>query len=120
MSNTAAPRIVLVDDNEMAAELLSEFLMLSGLDVRVAYDGAQALAACETFQPHTVVLDILLPDIDGYELANRLRQQQRPAPRLIALSGLARVRGDGRGDVFDDWIEKPADPDALLALLSQP
>lgn len=117
--NKPATRVLLVDDNEMAAELMSEFLVLSGLDVRVANDGAQALVVCAEFNPAAVILDILLPDTDGVQLAHRLREQQQPAPRLIALTGLARAGHDAKSQVFDEWVEKPADPYALLALINR-
>jgi CheY-like chemotaxis protein len=118
--NEARPlRVLLVDDNEMGSELLAEFLALSNLETRCAANAAEALELATEFAPDAVLLDILLPDMDGYQLANRLRDRPNP-PRIYALSGLARhERRDDSGSLFTGWIEKPADPDALLALLRQ-
>ncbi|MFD4841650.1 response regulator [Achromobacter sp. NPDC058515] len=114
-----AIRVLLVDDNEMGSELLAEFLALSGLETRCAATGGEALQLAETFAPEAVLVDILLPDMDGYELAHRLRERTAP-PRIYALSGLARhERRDGADSMFNGWIEKPADPEALLAILRE-
>ncbi|CAB3736893.1 MULTISPECIES: response regulator [Achromobacter] len=119
MDEVRAVRVLLVDDNEMGSELLAEFLTLSGLEARCAATGEAALELVDSFGPEAVLVDILLPDMDGYELATRLRARKTPA-RIYALSGLARHerRGDAE-DMFNGWIEKPADPDALLAVLRQ-
>lgn len=119
MDDVRAMRILLVDDNEMGSELLAEFLSLSALETRCAATAGEALEVARTFAPDAVLLDILLPDMDGYELAARLRDCPKP-PRIYALSGLARQeRREGSDSVFTDWIEKPADPNALLAILRQ-
>lgn len=119
MNDVRTIRVLLVDDNEIGAELLAEFLTLSGLETRCATTGAEALAMSETFAPQAVLVDILLPDMDGYELASRLRARAA-SPRIYALSGLARhERRDGTDGMFDGWIEKPADPEALLAILCE-
>ncbi|MCD0501802.1 response regulator [Bordetella petrii] len=101
----------------MAAELLAEFLALSDIEVQIAGTGADALERSAAFEPDAIILDILLPDTNGYDLAARLRAQHPRAPRLIALSGLPRGQHGGDASVFDGWVEKPADPDALTALL---
>lgn len=119
MNDVRAIRVLLVDDNEIGSELLAEFLALSGLETRCAATGEAALALADSFAPEAVLLDILLPDMDGYELASRLRAR-RAAPRIYALSGLARQeRREDADSLFNGWIEKPADPDALLAILRQ-
>ncbi|HAP24229.1 MAG TPA: response regulator [Achromobacter sp.] len=119
MNEVRAMRVLLVDDNEMGSELLAEFLALSNVETRCAATGAEALALVNTFAPDAVLLDILLPDMDGYELAKRLRERANP-PRIYALSGLARhERRDAINGIFTGWIEKPADPDALLAILHE-
>ncbi len=119
MNEVRAMRVLLVDDNEMGSELLAEFLALSNLETRCAATAAEALELARTFTPDAVLLDILLPDMDGYELASRLRDFPG-SPRIYALSGLARhERRDAADSMFTGWIEKPADPDALLAILRQ-
>ncbi|SAI72274.1 two component response regulator [Bordetella ansorpii] len=119
MTNPHAPRVLLVDDNAMASELLADFLSLSGIDVRRAGNGADALEQSAAFQPHAVIVDIVLPDTDGYVLAGRLRAQHADQPlRLIALSGLPRDPQRGDADIFDSWVEKPADPTRLVELVT--
>jgi PAS domain S-box-containing protein len=66
-------RLLLVDDHPDAARTLGKLLSLAGLEVQLAHDGASALARIESFQPEVVVLDIGLPDMDGYEVARRIR-----------------------------------------------
>ncbi|MFY2641570.1 response regulator [Achromobacter deleyi] len=119
MNDARTLRVLLVDDNEMGSELLAEFLAMSGLETRCAGTGEDALAQAASFDPQAVLVDILLPDMDGYELARQLRRRNA-ASRIYALSGLARhERHEDAASLFDGWIEKPADPDALLTVLRQ-
>lgn len=88
---TLATRILVVDDNEDAADTLAELLGIDGHDVQTAYSGAQAIECARNFEPGVVFLDIGLPDLSGYEVAVKLREI--PAMRratLIALTGYGR------------------------------
>jgi len=116
--STPQQTIVIVDDNELASELLAEFLAMLGHEVKVAASGAQALEVCAQARPQIVLVDIVLPDIDGYELARRLRAAVDPAPCCIALSGLPQGDDRAREDVFDAWVEKPADLSVLEDLIA--
>lgn len=116
--STPQQTIVVVDDNELASELLSEFLAILGHDVKVAATGAQALDICAQMQPQIVIVDIVLPDMDGHSLASRLRQTLSPPPVCIALSGLPKTTPASGEEVFDAWIEKPADLSALEDLIA--
>jgi PAS domain S-box-containing protein len=81
-------RILVVDDSEDSADIMGMFLRRKGNDVRIAYDGVEAVEAAETFHPEFVLLDISLPRMNGYEVARRIRQQ--PACRdviLVAMTG---------------------------------
>src|SRR5690606_27241735 len=81
-------RVLVVDDNEDAVMALSRLLEFSGHVVRKAYDGPAALAAAAEFRPDAVLLDIGLPELDGYEVARRLRADPAfDGLLLIALSG---------------------------------
>lgn len=102
-------RILLVDDNEDAAQLLAARLEKRGYDVTVAYDGAQALEALAGLRPDVCVLDIGLPVMDGYELARRLRAELEPTPRLIALTGYGQQADKERAREagFDRHFTKP-------------
>jgi CheY-like chemotaxis protein len=82
----AGLRILVVDDNVDAAESIAEVLELLGNQVRVAHDGLEALRLARESVPDLALLDIGLPVIDGYELAQRLRSEH-PSLRLVAVSG---------------------------------
>lgn len=81
-------RILIVDDNQDAAELLAMALEASGHDTRAVFDGTSAVATSVAWSPEIVLLDIGLPDIDGYEAAVQIRAAGRD-PVLIALTGHA-------------------------------
>ena len=113
-------RILLVDDNLDAVEVLAEALRSFGHEVAVAHDGPEALTVARDFRPNTALLDIGLPVMDGYELAMALRKVQGPDPlRLIALTGYGqdadKARSQGAG--FDVHLVKPVDLDTVAALL---
>jgi len=113
-------RVLVVDDNEDAAELLSELLRSMGHDVRVAYDGPQALEALRSFAAEVGLLDIGLPVMDGFELARRIREQQGGKPlRLIAVTGYGQEhdRERTRSTGFDRHLTKPVDLDDLVAAI---
>jgi CheY-like chemotaxis protein/two-component sensor histidine kinase len=114
-------RLLVVDDNRDAADSLAVLLELLGAEVHLAYSGADALRAVEACRPDVVLLDIGMPEMDGYEVARRIRARTGPGgPTLIALSGwghdeyLRRTQEAG----FDHHVIKPADLDALKALLT--
>jgi len=112
-------RVLVVDDNEDAAELLRELLCCLGHHVEVAYDGATALKLAESFRPDVALLDIGMPVMNGHELAARLRQSSGPTPRLIAITGYGSdaMAGD---ESFDQHLIKPFDVNRLRELIAQP
>ena len=111
-------RVLLVDDNEDAAQMLGEVLTAGGHQVRVAHDAPGALLAARGFVPEVAVLDIGLPVMDGYELARRLRGEQGEI-RLIAVTGYGQEsdRERGRAAGFEAHLIKPVDVGRLLAAL---
>lgn len=113
-------RVLIVDDNEDAADMLFEVLTATGWSVRTAADGPSALAAAQEFHPHIALLDIGLPVMDGYEVAQRLRAADSDARlRLVALTGYGRqsdkIRSHEAG--FDAHLLKPVDLAELQRLL---
>lgn len=111
-----ALRILIVDDYAPAADSLSELLQAQGFETRVARDGADALAAAIDFKPGLALIDIGLPQMDGYELARRLRATAGLENlRLVALTGfgqasdLARAKEAG----FDAHLLKPVSLERL-------
>jgi CheY-like chemotaxis protein len=91
-----------------------------GHEVACALDGAQALAVAAELAPDAVVLDIGLPDMNGYEVARRLRATPRSPRLLVALTGwgAAEDRQLARAAGFDHHLTKPADPTRVQALLA--
>ncbi|ARP85671.1 response regulator [Bordetella genomosp. 9] len=113
-------QILIVDDNEMASELLSEFVELLGYRAKTTATGQEALAACQDVRPDVIITDIVLPDVDGYELAAKLRRLLGRDVRIFALSGLPRSGDRTEASAFDVWLEKPLDLAELERLLAQP
>ena len=116
----AGLRVLVVDDNADAAGSLALVLDVLGAKHHVAHDGAAALRAVETFRPHVVLLDIGMPDMDGYEVARRLRRQPRHAGLLlVAVSGWSQAadlrRSSDAG--IDHHMAKPVDIAQLSMLL---
>jgi PAS domain S-box-containing protein len=121
VSNIASLGVLVVDDNRDAAESLAMLLRTTGADVHVAHDGPTALEEFELREPHIVLLDIGMPDMDGYEVARRLREISNPQRvAIVALTGWAqdgdrqRVRDAG----FDHHLVKPVELASLQTLLT--
>ncbi|GMU08239.1 ATP-binding protein [Corallococcus caeni] len=117
---SVSARVLIVDDNRDAADVLSESLEFLGCTTRVAYDGPTGLEAARAFQPEIALLDIGLPVMDGYELARLLRQQEEPRPmKLVAVTGYGqesdRQRSKAAG--FDAHLVKPLHFETLETLL---
>ncbi len=114
-------RVLIVDDNVDSAESLGLWLNLEGHDVRIVHEGLAAIEAARVFKPEVILLDIGLPDIDGYEVAERLRRELRlDGVRLIALTGYGQDEDRQRcyDAGFDEHLIKPVDPATLESLLS--
>ena len=114
-------RVLVVDDNRDAAVTLSMMLDLMGSEVRIAYDGHEAIAVVEQFRPHLVLLDIGMPGLNGYDTARRIRQLEGGAAIvLVALTGWGQSEDRRRSQEagFDDHVVKPIEPEALERLLA--
>ncbi len=113
-------RVLVVDDNADAAETLRLLLELEGHAVQVVHTGADALSAMRRNPPEVVFLDIGLPDMDGYEVAARVRAQPAlRSLRLVALTGWGAERDQRRARAagFDLHLTKPVGPDDLAPAL---
>jgi CheY-like chemotaxis protein len=114
-------RVLVVDDNEDAAEMLAGALVQIGYDVAVAHDAPSALERAREFDPEVALLDIGLPVVDGYELAEHLRLQSNGTRTLalIAVTGYGqeadRIRSDRAG--FERHLVKPIDLHQLAVTL---
>src|SRR5262249_1521581 len=111
-------RVMIVDDNADAAHSLPLLLDIEGHHTLTVNSGAQAPAAAATCEPELVLLDIGLPDISGYDVAQRLRATM-PDVRLIAVSGYGQASDRARSAAagFDAHLVKPLEFDALKAAL---
>lgn len=109
-------RILVVDDEASITELLTMALRYEGFETAAAGGGREALAAVASFHPHLVVLDIMMPDLDGFEVARRLRAERQEVPILFLTARDAaedKVRGLTIGG--DDYVTKPFSVEELVA-----
>ncbi len=118
---TSGQRLLVVDDNQDAALSLAMLLRLQGHEVQVAHSGLTALDVAKSYLPHVVFLDIGMPDMDGYEVARRIRQQ--PGLNNVVLAALTgwgqqedRRRTSEAG--FNHHLVKPPEPKAVESVLA--
>ena len=110
--------LLVVDDDPFIARLLEIELKAAGYDVRVASDGVQALESAQERSPDLVLADVMMPNMDGFELTRRLRQDPRTAGVSIIMltaRGLSADKLEGFAIGADDYIVKPFDTPELLA-----
>jgi len=115
-------RVMVVDDNVDAAQMLAALLEVQGHALSVEYDGQGALERARRERPEVLLLDIGLPDMDGYELARRLRAQPESAhATLVALTGYGQRqdREEARQAGFDHYLVKPADLGEVAEVLAR-
>jgi diguanylate cyclase (GGDEF)-like protein len=116
--NEGGESLLVVDDDPFIARLLEIELKAAGYDVRVASDGEQALAAAQERPPNLVLADVMMPNMDGFELTRRLRQDPRTATAsviMLTARGLSADKLEGFALGADDYIVKPFDTPELLA-----
>jgi DNA-binding response OmpR family regulator/nitrogen-specific signal transduction histidine kinase len=118
---TPGRQVLIVDDNHDAAESLASALAALGHTVEVAYDGPAALEKLRHFTPDVALLDIGLPVMDGYELAQRIRRERGSTTRLLAITGYAQERDRERAAEagFDAHLVKPVDLAMLRGALER-
>jgi len=110
-------KIFIVDDNRDAADTLGMFFENHGFEVRIAYDGDDAIREVDEFQPEVALLDIGLPGKDGYQVAQHIRAGHDGGMLLIAVTGYAAEEDVARAKDagFDCHFGKPANPTMLLS-----
>jgi signal transduction histidine kinase/ActR/RegA family two-component response regulator len=114
-------RVLIVDDNHDAADALAELLILEGHEVHAVYGALAAIDAAIELHPEVVLLDIGLPQMDGYELARRIRQVPGlKDTSLVAVTGYGQAKDKQRTEQlgFDHHLVKPVDPDRLKQILA--
>jgi DNA-binding response OmpR family regulator len=110
-----ARRVLVIEDEQMVAEVVGRYLRRDGYEVRTAHDGRSGLAELESFGPDLVVLDLMLPHVDGLEVCRRIRERgDTPVVMLTARSEeVDKLVGLGLG--ADDYVTKPFSPREVAA-----
>ena len=114
--SAGAPHVLVVDDDPIVRDVLLRYLARDGLSVDIAADGQSALAAFEAQQPDLVVLDLMLPRIDGFEVFRRIRDRD-PDSAVLMLTARGRQtdRIVGLESGADDYVAKPFSPREVVA-----
>jgi DNA-binding response OmpR family regulator len=114
-------RVLVVDDNRDAADSLAMLLSAKGHEVRVAYDGLEAVGSAIAFDPDVILLDIGLPKLSGYDAAKRIRHARGDGVLLVAITGWGQEedRRRAREAGFDYHLTKPVDPEAIAQLIDE-
>ena len=111
-------RVLVVDDDDVIRQLITVNLELEGFEVSTAFDGQDCLDKVKDVQPAVITLDIMMPRLDGWEAASRLRDDPETADiKVVLLSARAQEADLQRGSRIgvDAYLTKPFDPDELIA-----
>ena len=108
-------RILVVEDEPMVAEVVERYLRRDGYEVRVVHEGQTALDAFDQFQPDLIVLDVMLPGIDGMEVCRRVRARSETPVIMLTARGEEVDKLLGLGLGADDYVTKPFSPRELAA-----
>jgi two-component system OmpR family response regulator len=117
-SDLATQRVLVVDDEKSISELITTSLRFVGFDVRTAATGAEALRVAEEFKPHALILDVMLPDLDGFEVCRQLRESGQEVGVLFLTAKDStddKIKGLTLGG--DDYVTKPFSLEELVARL---
>ena len=115
-------RVLIVDDNRDSVETMATLIRLSGHEIEMAHDGETALKKAKSFKPEIILLDVGLPDMHGYEVAERLRAiPENKSLVIVALTGYGNEedRRRARDAGFDYHFVKPVDFTALESLINK-
>lgn len=108
-------RILIVDDDENIAELISLYLTKECFDTKIVYNGEDALSAFSSYEPHLVVLDLMLPGMDGYQVCREIRMKSSIPVILLSAKGEVFDKVLGLELGADDYMVKPFDSKELIA-----
>ena len=108
-------RILIVDDDENIAELISLYLMKECFDTEIASDGEEAIEKFQSYHPHLVLLDIMLPGIDGYDVCREIRKSSNVPIVMLSAKGEVFDKVLGLKIGADDYMVKPFDSNELVA-----
>ena len=113
-------RVLVVDDNQDLADSLSLLLRREGFEVNVVYSGQDGIDAALLFKPDVLIVDIVMPDINGLQVANHLRAMPEFANKVfVALSGYSEQKhlDEASRAKFDEYLVKPFKRDTLMTIL---
>jgi CheY-like chemotaxis protein len=119
----ASRHVLVVDDNQNDAESLAALLALDGHEILMSHDGLDAVAKAASFRPHVVLLDIGLPQLDGYDVCRRIREQPSGKDTvMIAMTGWGQAddRHLSSEAGFNSHCVKPVSHTLLVAHMTQP
>ncbi|MBR4014586.1 MAG: response regulator transcription factor [Anaerotignum sp.] len=108
-------RILIVDDDKHIAELISLYLEKEGYETKEVYDGREAVQAEKAYQPHLVLLDLMLPGLDGYQVCTEVRKESRVPIIMLTAKGETFDKVLGLELGADDYIVKPFEPKEMVA-----
>ena len=108
-------KILIVDDDKHIAELISLYMMKDGYETEEVYDGREAIRKAESFQPDLILLDLMLPGMDGYQVCTEIRKTSRMPIIMLTAKGETFDKVLGLELGADDYIVKPFDPKELVA-----
>ena len=108
-------KILIVDDDENIAELISLYLTKECFETKIVYDGESALQAVDAFMPDLILLDLMLPGIDGYQVCREVRQKTQTPVIILSAKGEVFDKVLGLELGADDYMEKPFDTKELVA-----
>lgn len=117
--NANAPLVLVVEDDPVAAKLLSIYLMEAGFSVEVAADGDAGFEKAKTLRPALITVDILIPKIDGWELLTRLKADQATASIPVVVVSIVDERGRGFALGAADYLLKPVDREVLARVIQR-
>ena len=116
-STRMAERILMIEDDASLASMVAEYLQMAGMRVDAAHDAASGLAALARLKPDAVILDVMLPDLDGFEVCRRIRARSDVPVLMLTARGDDTDRIVGLELGADDYLPKPFNPRELLARL---
>ena len=111
----AKQKILIVDDDENIAELISLYLVKECFETKIVYDGENALKEFKTFAPNIILLDLMLPGIDGYQVCREIRRESNVPIIMLSAKGEVFDKVLGLELGADDYIMKPFDAKELVA-----
>lgn len=123
MTETALPPILVVDDNQDNAEIIRQYLEIRGYPITVAHDGDEALAAFEQVKPALVLLDVMMPGRDGWEVCRLMKQHPVLGKNVRIVMVTALDEWEDKREALqtgaDDYVEKPFDLPSLAVTVQR-